>query len=133
MYTFVEGGVTVWDIKDVKGTWYVKNYLGNGPFEILAALSMSFLVIKLCFFISNKKYMKYASNLLKWFGKNSIIVLAFHIIELDLFPWPLFIENLAVYVSGTYILPCIIAMKLLWAALGIIIINNIKFLRRIYT
>lgn len=127
--------IAVWAIKYFKGLWFVKNYFGNGIFDILSSLVISFIILKICCFITNK--LPGLTLILQWFGKNSIIVLAFHIIELDLFPWQLLIDRFSLFghdlnhlsVIG---LTIIIMMKIFWVILGIILINHFPFMKRIY-
>lgn len=127
--------IAAWAIKYFKGLWFVKNYFGNGIFDILASLAISFIIMKICAFIVDK--LPHLTLILQWFGKNSIIVLAFHIIELDLFPWQLLIDRFGIFgqdlnhLSGLG-LTIIIIMKLLWVILGISFINHIPFMKRIY-
>ncbi len=133
---FLLGGISFWNIKYFSGLWFVKNYFGNGIFDILAALSTSFIIIKICFLVSSRLIA--LSKVLKWYGKNSIIVLAFHIIELNIFPWKFFNDwflysfNLEAMhsIKGLF---CIILLKLAWVTFGVIVVNNIYFLHYLYS
>lgn len=133
---FLLGGISFWNIKYFSGLWFVKNYFGNGIFDILAALSTSFVIIKICFLVSSRLIA--LSKVLKWYGKNSIIVLAFHIIELNIFPWKCFNDwflysfNLEAMhsIKGLF---CIILLKLAWVTFGVIVANNIYFLHYLYS
>lgn len=119
-------------MKYFKGLWFAKNYFGNSLYDIIAALSTSFLLMKLCSKI--KVYFRYLSLALEWYGKNSIIVLAFHIIELDLFPWGIWIDFVdKLYENHTFTILSIIIIKFVWVSLGIIIVNNCKTLKYFYS
>ena len=124
--------ISIWDMKYFKGLWFVKNYFGNGLFDIIAALSTSFLIIKLC--QKMKLHFKMFSSIFEWYGKNSLIVLAFHIIELNLFPWNLLIDYMDnLWVIHKLSMVLIILIKIVWASLGILMVNNCKYLKYCYT
>lgn len=124
--------ISIWNMKYFKGLWFAKKYFGNSLYDIIAALSTSFLLMKLCSKI--KVYFRYLSLALEWYGKNSIIVLAFHIIELDLFPWGIWIDFVdKLYENHTFTILSIIIIKFVWVSLGIIIVNNCKTLKYFYS
>ena len=75
--------VTAWCIKYFKGFWMVVNYYGNGMMDFFGALASIYLLLLLSKKLSGFPRLK---SILEWYGKNSIIILAFHIIELDLIP-----------------------------------------------
>ncbi len=69
----------------------------------------------ICFFIANiiEKYLKYTTNILKWFGKNSIYILCFHHLESVIIAyskfgitqkWQIFIVKLIIVTICTIIL-----------------------------
>ena len=123
--------VSIWNMKYFKGFWFVKNYLGNGIFDIIAALSTSFLIIKLCNKL--KLHLKKTSLFFEWYGKNSIIVLAFHIIELNLVPWNIVIGHIDKLCRiHIFTILSIILLKIVWASLGILVVNNCKQLKYFY-
>lgn len=123
--------ISIWNMKYFNGLWFVKNYFGNGLFDVIAALSTSFLIMKICQYI--KLNFRIISSVFKWYGKNSIIVLAFHIIELDLFPWNILIAQLDDFFSAHFItILLVILIKIIWVSLGIVIINNCRYLKYFY-
>lgn len=72
-------------------------------------------------------------NILAWYGRYSIIILAFHIIELDLLPWK---EMKNLLLSQGYsvlrIIIFFIFVKILWSTLGTLVVLRIQWLRNIY-
>ena len=99
--------------------------------DIIGACSASYLILLAC----KKNIIKNAifSNIFQWYGKNSLVVLAFHIIELDLIPAAIVIQKLK-SLGFTSFTPMIILilLKILWASLGIVLVNHTPFLKRIF-
>ncbi len=123
--------IVAWCVKYFSGFWLVSNFFGNGFMDIIGACSASYLIILVCKKIIIKN--DCISNILQWFGKNSLVVLAFHIIELDLIPAAIVIQKLK-SLGFTSFAPMflLILLKILWASLGIVLVNHIPFLKRIF-
>lgn len=123
-------GIVVWCIKYFKGLAMVVNVCGNGIMDIIGALAAIYLIILAC---KRLEHTPMISSTLVWYGKNSIIVLAFHIIELDLVPWNLVQDRLlssGLPFAGS--IAVIIIIKFLWATFGILLVTHSSFLRKIY-
>ncbi len=73
-------------------------------------------------------------NFLVWFGRNSLIVLCFHLMELNLFPWggvKSFIHSLGV--PSPLILIIIYIAKIIFVCIAVILVHNIKVLRYVFS
>lgn len=123
--------IVAWCIKYFSGFWLVSNYFGNGFMDIIGACSASYLIILVCKKVIIKS--DCISNILQWYGKNSLVVLAFHIIELDLIPAAIVIQKLK-SLGFTSFAPMLllILLKILWVSLGIVLVNHTPFLKRIF-
>ena len=123
--------IVTWCIKYFKGFWLVSNYFGNGFMDIIGACSASYLILLAC----KKIIVKNAGipNILQWYGKNSLVVLAFHIIELDLIPAAIILQKLKSFgISAFLSMLILIIIKIIWASMGIVIVHHIPFLKRIF-
>ena len=83
--------VFIWGIINFKGFWLVHNYMGNGLFDFIASLCSAILIIVFSRFVST--HFPLSTKMLKWFGENSLTILCFHIIELNVLPIGYFIGN----------------------------------------
>lgn len=62
----------------------VNNYYRLGIYDFFISIISVFSVLGLSYYIYKIKFL---GKILQFFGKNSLKVLCFHIIELNLFPW----------------------------------------------
>ena len=113
--------VTAWCIKYFNGFWMVSNFYGNGFMDILGAIASIYLLILFC-----KKiiYLKVIAGFLEWYGKNSIIILCFHIIELNLIPW-----NIVININNIFV---IVLCKIIWVTIAVLIVNKFKVLEFLF-
>lgn len=112
-----------------KGRFYmVRNYFTNIPIDILGGVMGSYIVI----FISKQlDKIKIVSKGLQTFGKYSLIVLCFHLIELNTFPWQGILNVLKVYNPNIRFI-LLFTMKLIWSIMGITMVLNIPGLRKVF-
>ena len=106
--------------------YMVGNHYGNGIFDVLGAVSATVLLIKLGRLIAAKKSI--VASALARYGKDSLIVLCFHLIELNTFPWYL-ISNQFGYVVSTLL---IAILKISWSVLSIIVIKYIPVINTVF-
>lgn len=115
--------------------WSISVYLGamdmasrqysNFIICILGAISASYIIIKFCKVIS--KYTiwdKYLST----FGKETLVILCFHLLEMDFFPWQS-ITRILGYTNNMFLL---IVLKIAFATIVTISIKKIPLLRKVY-
>lgn len=125
--------IVIWCIKFYKNLAMVNCVFKNGFMDILGALAASFLILKSCQWIENKNCMRPIIDILSWYGRYSILILAFHIIELDLLPWQVFKKNLIFQgYSSIQITLFFICIKILWATFGTMMVLRIHWLKKLY-
>lgn len=73
----------------------------------------------------------------QFFGKNSMIVLSFHIIELKLIPWSsgvtYIFEKIGLQARTEFVIVTVFLLKIIWSVMGVIVAHKIHFLRKIYS
>ena len=94
----------------------VTNHYGDGIFDVLGALGAAFVIIKLSRRLSQSRLIKPLSDFLSIYGRNSLIVLCIHLIELDTFPWYV-ISNRLPYALGIIVL---FALKVMLGVMGVL-------------
>lgn len=123
--------IMAWCIRYFNGFWMVTNYFGNGIMDFIGAFAISYLIywsVKLCFIHCNN-----FSKVLSWYGKYSLVILCFHIIELDLFPWAVFMSFIVSMGINKFVMwSIIIICKLVWVTFGVFIVLNVPVLRKIF-
>lgn len=85
--------VYAWSIWSFKGFWIVHDYMGNGWIDFIASICAAIVIISLSRYICDRSLI--FRRILGWFGRNSLIILCFHIIELNVLPIAAFIGNRA--------------------------------------
>lgn len=122
--------ITAWCIKYFKGFWMVTNFYGNGLMDAVGAIASIYLLLLLSKKLAN---IPTVNSILEWYGRNSIIILAFHIIELDLIPLGSYLPyllGLGLAKKAAFVI--IILVKIIWASLGVVMVQHIPQLRKIY-
>lgn len=76
--------VTAYGMQHFKGFWLVHDYMGNGWLDFFVSIAASYAVISFCIYISGKDSLLKA--VLRFFGKNSLTVLCFHVLEMEVVP-----------------------------------------------
>ncbi len=100
------------------------NTYSYGVFSILGAIAISYWIAK---FSKQLEKTKYVSKFLSYLGRNTLVILCFHLIELDYIKWENIISFNNLYIN------CIIIyiLKILWALFFIKLVDK-TFLKRIY-
>lgn len=106
--------------------YMVGNNYGGGFLDVIGAVSATFLILKFSKFLEAR--CGKVAEVLSLYGKNSLIVLCFHLIELNTFPWSALSEKFS-YSMGVVI---VFAGKVIWSAAMIYVVHKIVFLRKIY-
>lgn len=119
---YMIGMFAVWGICIIYGgqLYMVQNYFGNGFLDVIGAICATYLII--CFSKWISKY-KIINQMLSFLGKNSLIILCVHLIELKMFPW----SRISITLLQKYI------YKIILISLLVAIINRIKILKRVFT
>lgn len=66
----------------------------------------------------------------KFIGQNTVVVLCFHLLDVEYFKWNFITDNLAFF--GAEKLIIIIIMKIIWCCLGVAIVNRVKILKKVF-
>lgn len=103
----------------------VRNYFYNIPLDVLGSMAGSFLVI---YVAKQSIKVPYVGRYLTWFGRYSLIVLCFHLIELNLFPWTGVLKHL----GFTHLFLPTACGKILWATGAILLVHKVPVLRLIF-
>lgn len=106
--------------------YMVRNYYENGILDVLGALSGSYLVLVFSRIVEERT--KYLSRILKFYGKNSLLMMCCHAFELNVVSWDwiwlFFGEKLQ---FQTYIVWWIlIFFKMLFCTMGIYMIKGLQ-------
>lgn len=121
----------VWIFCIIDGELYmVSNTYKNGMLDIIGAVCATYVILILC-----KKFasVKWIATILTFYGKNTLIFLCFHLIELNMFPWTRvsgFLNGCGIY---GYLCTGIICMaKLAWATLWILFVKRVPLMRKLF-
>lgn len=110
----------------------VNNFYESGIINILGAICGVYIVILLSKFFDENKYR--ISNVLVKFGRNSLIILCFHLVEMKLIPWwstKSYLEH--IYgINSSFIIISFILIKLLIAILAIMIVRKNQYMSKIF-
>ena len=69
------------EIQNFKGLWLVHDYFGNGWIDFPASIAASAVIIRLAMYVGDKGYL--TRRVLEFFGRNSLLVLCVHFVELE--------------------------------------------------
>ncbi len=106
--------------------YMVGNNYGHGFLDVIGAVSATFLILKFSGFLERK--CTAIAKLLSFYGRNSLIVLCFHLVELNTFPWSIVLGKFS-YRAGTAI---VYFGKILWSLCMIYVVKHIPPLRWVY-
>ncbi|WP_461811464.1 acyltransferase family protein [Faecalimonas sp.] len=106
--------------------YMVGNNYGGGLLDVIGAICAAFLILKFSKFLEKK--CKKIAELLSLYGKNSLIVLCFHLIELNTFTWSILSGQFS-YVTGLVI---VFVCKVIWSIAMIFMVYKIPLLRNVY-
>ena len=98
-----------------------RSYFPNCILNILGAIAGSYIILCLC-----KRIEKY-SKFLRIFGKNSLVALCFHLIDLQVCSW-----RWLYMLQIPYVKILVLLGRLLWAYIGILLVRRIKWLRNMF-
>ena len=97
------------------------------PLNIISAVFGSLTIIGISKYIEN---IKTISKPLMFLGKNSLIVMCFHLIELNTIP---FKKIISIFVNNEHLIITITALvKILWCSFGILLCKYIKVMKKVF-
>lgn len=109
-----------------EGYFYlVQNYAGNGFLDIIGALAASYLIILFSKFIAEKTDILAA--ILRFWGRNTLIILCIHNFELKVVSWHWIKEFAGRICENQVVYYCmLVIIKMLFCTLGVWIIKRAK-------
>lgn len=125
-------GIWLFGIFFGKGLYVFFNGYGNGLFSIVVGICGTYIVLLISRFIC--KHLNFLTKILVFFGKNSLIVLCFHLIEYTMIPWSKVygvLGDMGIPIVVTYIIVAV--TKIGFCTLGILLVYKLKFLRKIFS
>lgn len=118
-------------VRDFQTFWLVQCDFGRGIIDIVGCICGCYIIILLSYYIEKRN--KYLTEIFSFLGRYSIFVLCIHLIELNLFPWPLFTNFLYKYGMPEYMaLFAIIIGKFVWIISGTFICSKCNLIRSLY-
>jgi len=117
-------------IRDFQSFWLVHCDIGRGFIDIIGSLGGCLFIILISMLIERK--IKILAVPLSFLGKNSLIFLIAHIIELNTFKWMTLLDK--IFPDGSnqnYYLPIVIILKFIWIITFTVIFSNIKSVRKL--
>lgn len=122
----------LWCMIHFKGFWMVSNFCGNGILDIIGGFAGSYCIVYICKWI--EQLAPLLSKILIFYGKNSLVVLCLHLLELNLFPWHLVLNPLSQYgIVGWKSTVLIIILKIALLTIATALCLRSKFLCRIFS
>ena len=124
--------IWIWGITHFKGFWLVVNFLGNGVMDIVTSLCGAYVIFR--FSMAIEKYVPLIRQFLVFCGRNSLIILSAHIIELNTFPWGILIEFLCnrFGLSYEFALYIIFVFKVIWCIVVVGLVYKVPLLKSVY-
>ena len=118
-------------IHDFQSFWLVHCDVGRGVIDIVGSLCACYVVFLIAELIDRKA--EHLSAVLEYMGKNSLLILCIHNIEMFLYPWEQLKDYLAV-VNCPYIavIAIILIVKFIMILLGVYLCRKSNFLLKIF-
>lgn len=108
----------------------VNNTYPKGILDIIGSISATYIIIVVSKIIETK--FRLITNILSFYGENSLIILCFHLIELNTFNWGLiyaFWSDIGLPFANIAIL----TLKFIWVTLGVVLVHKILILSNIFS
>ncbi len=121
--------IVIWEVAFYNGLFMSYCFLGNSLMDVLASLCACFLVMRVCILISKHQVL---SIMLSWYGRNSLIVLIFHVIEQNIVPYQLIHTYFFPDVRGWLFWIIVILIKFIWVTIGIVIVHKLSLLNKVF-
>lgn len=111
-------GIALWFSYKFDCMSVARSYFPNLVINVLGAVAGSWTILVICRKLEKSNPV---SDFLAFVGQNTEVVLCFHLFEMKILPWHIFYDLEIPYVNILVIL-----CKILWACMGIVIIDTIK-------
>lgn len=122
----------IWAVSFIYGghMYLVGCYFGNGILDIIGALCGSYIMILVSRVIVRKT--KFISRILQFFGRSTLPILCFHLIEQNTFPWWK-VQELCWSVGFNHSEMAILFCKYVFMLVALVLVYNIPVLRKIFS
>ncbi len=116
--------ITAFAIQTFAGFWLVHNYFGHGWLDFFTSIAAGCFTIRISQKIKGESYL---GRGLSFLGRNSLIILCAHIIELNVLP----VKNIAVELSERLMLNSnhsmivLIIIKMFYVTIAVIVVNYV--------
>lgn len=121
--------ITAIGMQHFKGFWLVHNYFGNGWIDFFVSITASLLVISISVYVCRN--CPITRSVFRFFGKNSLIILCFHMIEMAVLPvgeWNARLSE-ALSLNALWSVILLIVLKIVFCAIAVSVWNTLKKVR----
>lgn len=121
--------ITAAGMQHFKGFWLVHNYFGNGWIDFFVSIVASLFVISVSVYVSRS--CPITRSFFRFFGKNSLIILCFHMIEMAVLPlgeWNAKLSE-ALSLNALWSVILLIVLKIAFCAIAVSVWNALKKVR----
>lgn len=112
-----------------------RNLYKYGIFSFIGTVCGSYVILMICKWFDGREMLPTAiTNMLCFFGRNSLIILCFHLIEMEMFPWGIFQSLLLdVGVLSWWVLILEFLLKVIIAIASVGLVKKNGFLRKVFS
>ena len=109
----------------------VNNTYKNGMLDVIGAVCAVYVILLIC---KQLVAVKWLAAILAFYGRNTLIFLCFHLIELNMFPWYRVVEyldNRGIDGGMSTIIVCL--AKVAWVTFWILFVKRIPIMRKVFS
>lgn len=132
-WTFNAAGLILWLLSAKSGFFYLNVAHADSPaMAILGAFGASYFMMRSCCWLAQKHV---PASLIQRFGRDSMVILCFHLIDLNTFRVGPSVLNHIFLATGSKILGIgsFIAYRLLFCMLAVLVVPKIPFIRSLFS
>ena len=122
----------IWTIKNYEGIYFARAEFLNGVYDIWGNVCGVFVILILSKLLADK--FKYLPDALSVAGRNSLLIMCVHVLELNLVPWEKVFAlcQRVIPMSNDSFIAFIVFAKVVFICVGVWVVLKIPFLRRWY-
>lgn len=107
-----------------------RSFFSNVFINVSGAFAAAYVIITIFKYMEKHNIFKHLLTFFKFIGQNTVVVLCFHLLDVEYFKWNFITDNLAFF--GAEKLIIIIILKIIWCCLGVAIVNRVKILKKVF-
>ena len=121
--------IMAFGIQNFKGIWLVHNYFGNGLLDFIVTLAASAVIFVLSIHIGHTNV--WLTKVLSLFGKNSLVIMCAHIVDLNVLNFPKLSLKLAavLHLTDNHRVLLLAVIRLVYVIIVAIVFNWVKRMR----